>query len=340
MNPLADHRPSSPQAVLSLRGLRLSLTLAGRQHELIKGVDLDLHAGEVLGLVGESGCGKTLTGNALLGLLPSPQARIYSQQFLLNSEHDLATADEKRWRELRGRHLAMIFQEPQTALDPVFTIGQQMRRVIRRHQPVDKRRANEIALASLADCGLADGQRILDAYPHQLSGGMRQRVMIATALSCRPEVLIADEPTSALDISSRDQVLALLRHAAVKHRTAVLLISHDLAAVARICDRVIVMYAGSVLESGPTAAIFSQTQHPYTAALLQATPRISRSQPPEVKPIAGQVQPLHLQAVGCAYSARCPRATDLCSQHQPGLQAGHSSEHAVACHHPLAGNAS
>ncbi len=344
MSPLANQTKSSPQTVLSLRGLRLSLTLAGQKHELIKGIDLDLQAGEVVGLVGESGCGKTLTGNALLGLLPSPKFRMQSQEFLLNGKHDLATADEKRWRQLRGRHLAMIFQEPQSALDPVFTIGQQMRRVIRRHKPVDRQRANEIALASLAECGLADGQRVLSAYPHQLSGGMRQRVMIAMALSCKPEVLIADEPTSALDISSRDQVLALLRRAALNHGTAVLLISHDLAAVARICDRALVMYAGRVLESGPTAVLFSQPRHPYSAALLQATPRISThigsQQPAIVRPIGGQVQALHLATAGCAYTARCQRATELCSQQIPGLQAGNLHAHAVACHHPLTGDVS
>lgn len=331
---------SSLAAVLSLRQLRLTLPRAGQRYELIKGIDLDLHAGEVLGLVGESGCGKSLIGNALLGLLPSPQASMQSQKFLLNGEHDLTTADEKRWRKLRGRHLAMIFQEPHSALDPVFTIGQQMLRVIRRHLSLDRRRAMDVAVASLVDCGLADSQRILQAYPHQLSGGMRQRVMIAMALSCKPEALIADEPTSALDITSRDQVLALLRHAAVHHGTAILLISHDLAAVARICDRALVMYAGRVLESGPAAVLLGQPLHPYTAALLQATPRISTHissrQPPTVKPIAGRVQALHLAVPGCAFAARCQRATELCSQQSPSLQAGNQSEHRVACHHPLA----
>jgi len=339
----ASQTHSSPQAVLSLRQLRLSLAQAGQQFELIKGIDLDLHAGEVVGLVGESGCGKSLTGNALLGMLPSPQARMQCQEFLLNGEQDLAKADEKRWRQLRGRHLAMIFQEPHAALDPVFTIGQQMQRVIRRHMSVNRRRSGDLAAASLADCGLADGQRILNAYPHQLSGGMRQRVMIAMALSCKPEVLIADEPTSALDITSRDQILALLRHAAVHHGSAVLLISHDLAAVARICDRVLVMYAGRMLESGPAATVLSQPSHPYTAALLQATPRISTRtssrQPPTVKPIPGRLQALHLPASGCAFTARCQRATELCQQ-LPELQPDDRHQHRFACHHPLAGIAS
>ncbi len=327
---------SEKQAVLSLRQLHLSLTQAGQEYELIKGIDLDLHGGEVVGLVGESGCGKSLTGNALLGLLPSAQAHVRSQNFLLNGKDDLRSADEGRWRKLRGRHLAMIFQEPQSALDPVFTIGQQMLRVIQRHSSVDRQRARDVAVASLADCGLVDSQRILQSYPHQLSGGMRQRVLIAMALSCKPEVLIADEPTSALDITSRDQVLALLRHAAVHHGIAILLITHDLAAVARICDRVLVMYAGRVLESGPAVALLNDPLHPYTNALLQATPHVCSSQPPMVKPIAGRVQALHLAVSGCAFTARCPRATDLCIRQSPDLRAGDGNKRHVACHYPLA----
>jgi len=323
--------------VLSVRQLRLFMPVAGQQRELIKGIDLDVQSGEVVGLVGESGSGKTLTGNALLGLLPSPLARMRSQRFVLGNQVDLAGADEKRWRTLRGRHSAMIFQEPQSALDPVFTIGQQMMRVIRRHVTREPQHAAALASASLADCGLADSARVLASYPHQLSGGMRQRVMIALALSCKPEVLIADEPTSALDISSRDQVLGLLRQAADRHGTAILLISHDLSAVARICDRAMVMYSGRIVESGPTSRLLRQPLHPYSAALLQATPRISSSRPILVQAIAGRVEALHATLPGCAFATRCPRATELCRQQLPELRK-HDNEQQVACHHPLPAN--
>ncbi len=337
MNPQPAHNFPAKPTVLSLRQLHLTMPVAGQVRDLIKGIDLDLRAGEMVGLVGESGCGKSLTGNALLGLLPSPLASVHSQVFVLGDKQDLAAADEKAWRKLRGRHLAMIFQEPQTALDPVFTIGQQMVRVIRRHVPGNRQHALDLATASLADCGLGDTARILASYPHQLSGGMRQRAMIAMALSCKPEVLIADEPTSALDISSRDQILTLLRQAADRHNTAILLISHDLAAVARVCDRALVMYSGRVLESGPTARVLNQPQHPYTAALMQATPRISKSRPLAVQPIQGRVEALHLTLPGCAYAARCPRATELCSQRIPELKVSNGNGRAVACHHPLPG---
>lgn len=327
---IRDQQPT----VLSVRQLRLSLPINGQACELIKGIDLDLHAGEIVGLVGESGCGKSLTANALLGLLPSSSARLQAERFVLNDEHELAALDEKHWRRLRGRRLTMIFQDPQSALDPVFTIGQQMLRVVQRHLAVDRREARSIASTSLVECGLNDSNRILGSYPHQLSGGMRQRVMIAMALSCEPAVLIADEATSALDISSRDQVLTLLQQVADRHGTAILLISHDLAAVARICNRTLVMYAGRIVESGPTERLLNQARHPYTQALLQATPRIGLPRPQPVEAIFGRVHPLHQRLSGCAFAERCSAATDLCRRQLPALQA---DEHGrfLACHHPL-----
>ncbi|MDZ4729386.1 MAG: ABC transporter ATP-binding protein, partial [Xanthomonadales bacterium] len=241
---------------------------------------------------------------------------------------------ENHWSMLRGHQLAMIFQDPQAALDPVFTIGQQMLRVVQRHLAVDRRGARSIASASLAECGLNDGDRILASYPHQLSGGMRQRVMVAMALSCKPAVLIADEATSALDISSRDQVLSLLQQAAKRYGTAILLISHDLAAVARICHRTLVMYAGRIIESGPTERLLSQPRHPYTAALLQATPRIGLPRPQPIEAIPGKLHALHLRLTGCAFAERCSSATDLCRRQLPALKPDEHA-HFQACHHPL-----
>ncbi len=327
---------STQTAVLSVRQLRLSLPVAGRPCELIKGIDLDLHAGEIVGLVGESGCGKSLTANALLGMLPSAAARLQSDRFVLKGEHDLSALDERQWRRLRGRQLAMIFQEPLSALDPVFTIGQQMQRVIQRHWRLAGRKARSIAGDSLAECGLKETDRVLASYPHQLSGGMRQRVIIAMALSCEPAVLIADEVTSALDISSRDQILTLLQQVADRHDTAILLISHDLSAVARICDRTLVMYAGRMVESSPTQHLLSQPRHHYTAALLRATPRISLPRPAPVQAIPGREHALYLNPPGCAFFGRCPAATDLCQQQLPMLRQSDETGHFFACHHPVA----
>jgi peptide/nickel transport system ATP-binding protein len=336
MNLPATATPQEP--ILTLRGLRISVPLVRNRCELVKGVDLDLQAGQVTGLVGESGCGKSITANALLGLLPGPSANMQARQFTLRTgsgDRDLSTLGEPGWRQLRGRQLAMIFQEPQSALDPVFRIGQQMVRVITRHRRVDNPSAREIAVANLEDCGLADTARILASYPHQLSGGMRQRVLIALALACEPRVLIADEATSALDIASREQVLALLRRAASQRGIAILLISHDLAAVARICDQVLVMYAGRVVESGPSVRLLRQPQHPYTAMLLQATARVSAHPPVAVQPVVGRAADLARHFPGCSFAERCNRATETCRQHCPepvshGDQAGYH-----CCFHPL-----
>jgi peptide/nickel transport system ATP-binding protein len=320
-------------AVLSVRQLRLSLEQAGQSIELIKGVDLDLHAGEVLGLVGESGCGKSLTANAIMGLLPAPSTRLHSERFLLNGSQDLRDLKEPQWRKLRGRPLAMIFQEPRSALDPVFTIGQQMRRVVRRHLGKGPGESRRIVSNSLAECGLGDTERILASYPHQLSGGMLQRAMIAMALSCSPQILIADEVTSALDISSRDQVLVLLRQIATRHGMAILMISHDLAAVARISDRVMVMYSGRIVESGLTAKLLRRPSHPYAAGLLAATPRLNSSA--RVQPIAGRVHALHEALPGCAFAPRCAAASTICTVERPVLRGVESPEHLLACHHPV-----
>jgi oligopeptide/dipeptide ABC transporter ATP-binding protein len=210
--------------------------------------------------------------------------------------------------------------------------------VIRRHLKTDRKETLRIAEDTLVDCGLTDTRRILGSYPHEISGGMRQRVMIAMALSCQPKVIIADEPTSALDISSRDQVLALLFQAARKRQTAVLFISHDLAAVARICDRIMVMYSGRVVESGETVQVLGQPRHPYTAALLAATPKISTGRPVPVRPIPGSASPQLSLPAACSFSGRCGFASELCSKQLPELKSHGEPVRTVACHHPLAGD--
>lgn len=334
-----QHTAAGDRPVLSVRQLNLSLVRGKQFHTVLEGINLDIHPGEIVGLVGESGSGKSLTANALMGLLPAHGARLDAKTFVLGEEQDLSSLDEKRWRSMRGRDLAMIFQEPQLALDPVFTVGQQLLGVIRRHLKVHRKEALRIATDTLVDCGLTDTSRILGSYPHEISGGMRQRVMIAMALSCQPKLLIADEPTSALDISSRDQVLALLFQAARKRNTAVLFISHDLAAVARICDRTLVMYSGRVVESGDTVQLLGQPRHPYTAALLAATPRINAEGPVPVRPIPGTVNPGLSLPSACSFANRCSFASEVCRTQLPVLQSQDDYRGKVACHHPLAGSA-
>ena len=336
--PAAAIEQNTSNPVLSVRNLVLSQpssTPGQDRIALIKGIDLDLFAGEILGLVGESGCGKSLTAKALLGMLPAENVQLECDHFVYSGDQDLSRLNEKQWRSLRGGHLAMVFQEPQSALDPVFTVGQQLQRVIQRHLNLDRLASRNLASKTLEECGLADPERVLASYPHQLSGGMQQRVTIAMALACQANVLLVDEPTSALDMSSRDQVLGLLQNAARQRNTAVMMISHDLAAVARICDRLLVMYAGRLIETGPAEQVLAQPSHPYTAALIAATPHLSDPPIRLVRPIAGQVSRLDQQGEACAFANRCSRASEICKLDQPQWSATQHSNGQVACHHAL-----
>ena len=325
--------------LLSVKELSVSFTPEDRPVAVVDQVSFELAAGEMVGLVGESGCGKSVTGAALLGLAPGPGVRVEAGQLLLG-EHDLAALDEAGWRRIRGSSISMIFQEPLTALDPVFTIGSQLIEVIRRHQKINRLDAREAAANLLHAVGFADGERILHSYPHELSGGMRQRVMIAMAMSCRPRVLIADEPTTALDVTTQAQILRLIRELARETGTAVLLITHDLGVVAQTCDRALIMYCGRIVEEGPVDLLFSQPRHPYTAGLLAALPRITAGPVQQVVSIPGSVPPLTRLPTGCRFNNRCVHASQRCSGQVPQLllmdeDAGASRAHRCACHHPL-----
>lgn len=329
--------------VLSVHELSVSLVLNNRRVVVVDQVSFELAAGEIVGLVGESGCGKSMTGAALLGLVPSPAGQIKAGQLLL-ADHDLGVLDEAGWRRIRGASISMIFQEPLTALDPVFTIGSQLLEVIRRHQNSNRQDARRTAADMLHTVGFADGDRILRSYPHELSGGMRQRVMIAMAMSCRPRVLIADEPTSALDVTTQAQILQQIRELARHTGTAVLLITHDLGVVAQVCDRALVMYCGRIVEAGPVEALFSMPRHPYTAGLLAALPRLTKGPAPPVQSIPGSVPRLTQPPAGCRFNDRCARARQLCHEQVPPMQADMTTSpaggqthdrHQFACHHPL-----
>jgi len=255
--------------VLSVRDLSVTLFDGPDGRTVVDGISFDLFAGEVLGLVGESGCGKSKTAEAIMGLLPRRLGLVRAQRLQLGNA-DLLTLPESVLRHLRGRRMSMVFQEPLTALDPVFDVGSQLVAVIRRHRRLGRKQAHEVAIELLVRIGFADPEFILQRYPHQLSGGMRQRIMVAMAMACRPQMLIADEPTTALDVTTQAQVLAELTELAAETGTATLLITHDLGIVAQYCQRALVMQRGRIVENAAVGRLFAAPEHPYTATLLAA----------------------------------------------------------------------
>jgi oligopeptide/dipeptide ABC transporter ATP-binding protein len=299
-------------------------------------LNLSLHGGEILGLVGESGCGKSITAAALMGLVPSPAGIVKADQIMLGDKN-LAQLDEAGLRRVRGSEISMVFQEPLTALDPVFSVGSQLSTVIRRHRKESRRQAQRSSVEMLERVGMADAHRIMQNYPHQLSGGMRQRVMIAMAMACRPRVLIADEPTTALDVTTQAQVLEQLSELGQSFGTAILLITHDLGVVAQACDRALIMYCGRIVEEAPVEALFTAPTHPYTAGLMAAVPRISSAGVHRVRAIPGLVPHPAALPDGCHFADRCARADPQCRTLAPEMQAadGQKSIHLHACHHPL-----
>jgi len=322
------------EAVLALRGLRVSFDLPRGRFNAVDGVDLELFAGETLCVVGESGCGKSVTALSVLRLLPEPPARIESGEILYRGR-DLLRLPGEELRAIRGNRIAMIFQEPMTSLNPVFRIEDQIGEVLEVHTDLDsgQRRARVEELLDLV--GIPDpGQRMRD-YPHQLSGGMRQRVMIAMALACNPDVLIADEPTTALDVTIQAQILELIGSLEQRFRMAVLLITHDLGVVAQSAARVAVLYAGRVVEHGGVEEVFRAPLHPYTQGLLRAMPGGAAARHERLHVIEGVVPDLADRPSGCAFRTRCGFASARCEAHDPKLETL-SPGRRVACHHPLA----
>ena len=296
-------------------------------------ISFDVNANETVGLVGESGCGKTVTGLSILGLIPSPPGRIVSGSIQFMGR-ELVGLPETEMRRIRGHDISMIFQEPMTALNPVFTIGNQMTDVLMRHRKLTRRQARDAAIEMLAKVGLPVPARRVNEYPHQLSGGMRQRVMIAMALSCDPQLLIADEPTTALDVTTQAQVLEQIAKLQDEFHMAVVLITHDLGVVAETCRRAIVMYCGRIVENAAIENLFANPRHPYAKGLLESIPRIRGDRLTELPIIPGRVPDLlHLPA-GCRFADRCPRADAICGEQIPLLVPGGTGEDLVACHHP------
>lgn len=306
------------QPILQLRGLRTEFRIGGTWHAAVRDVTLDVRRNETLAVVGESGSGKSVTALSIMRLLPETGARHGGGQVLLEGR-DLAALPEKEMALLRGNDLAMIFQEPMTSLNPTMTVGDQIAEAIRQHRRISWQEARVLALQALEEVKIPAAAERFDAYPHQFSGGMRQRVMIAMALACKPKVLLADEPTTALDVTIQAQILGLLADLKEARGMAVVFIMHNLGVVAQIADRVAVMYAGQVVETADVREIFIRPMHPYTEALLRAMPRVDRDTE-SLQPIPGAVPAITAMPTGCAYASRCPLRQPRCEATQPELE--------------------
>ncbi len=298
---------------------QLSVSFAADKSRVraVQEVSFSIHAGQTVGVVGESGCGKSVTALSLMGLLPPQAARIDGGE-ILSAGQDLLRLNKARMADLRGNQLAMIFQEPMTALNPVLTVGEQLCEPLIRHRGEPPKAAWRHATQRLTDVGLARADSLMASYPHQLSGGMLQRVMIAMALSCRPKLLIADEPTTALDVTVQAQILRLLRDRARASQMAMMLITHDLGVIAQMAEQVVVMYAGRIVEQGATAEVLRHPQHPYTRGLIASRP-VPGERRRRLYSIPGQVPDLAALPAGCAFAGRCERATARCREAIPPL---------------------
>jgi peptide/nickel transport system ATP-binding protein/oligopeptide transport system ATP-binding protein len=320
-------------ALLEIEDLRVEFDTRHGRVTALDRVSLRVEAGETLGIVGESGCGKSITALAVMGLVPMPPGRIAGGEIRLEGEN-LVGAPERRLRRMRGAEAAMIFQEPMTSLNPVFTAGDQIAEAIMLHQDKPYDAAFRDAVALLDRVGIPEPEARAKSYPHQLSGGMRQRVMIAMAVSCRPKLLIADEPTTALDVTVQAQIFDLLNDIQQEFGTAIILITHDMGAIAEMADRVAVMYAGRVVEQGGADDILDDPLHPYSAGLIACIPALGKGddpgRPPPLAEIPGVVPPLHLIGAGCAFKDRCARRFPRCDAERPALL--ERGARAVACH--------
>jgi len=294
----------------------------------VDGVNFSVDAGKTMGIVGESGCGKSITAMSILRLIPDPPGKIVDGEVIFNEE-DLTKVSDKRIREIRGNDISMIFQEPMTSLNPVFTVGYQIEEVLMLHQKLEEKEAREKAIEMIRLVGIPNPDRIVDEYPHQLSGGMRQRIMIAMALACQPRLLIADEPTTALDVTIQAQILELMNDLKNRLNTSIMLITHDLGVIAEMADHVIVMYSGKVVEDAPIGELFKNPRHPYTVGLMNSIPSLVK-EGQRLDTIPGRVpNPLYLPK-GCYFHPRCKYAVEECRHVQPELR-NIGPGHKVAC---------
>ncbi|HVX77437.1 MAG TPA: ABC transporter ATP-binding protein [Bradyrhizobium sp.] len=316
-------------ALLEIRDLKVDLFTRRGVLRAIDGFSFTVDHGETLGLVGESGCGKSMTSLAIMGLLPVPPAKVTGGAILLEGR-DLTKLSDTKMQAVRGREIGIIFQDPMSSLNPVYTVGYQLAEVIRRHFKVDRRAAEKRALELLDRVRIPDARRRLDAYPHELSGGMNQRVVIAMAIACEPKVLIADEPTTALDVTIQAQITELLKEIQKESRMGMIFITHDLGVIADVADRVTVMYAGKKAEEAPVDALFDDPCHPYTRGLIGATPKPGDERRHRLVEIPGAVPGLSDRPKGCAFANRCPQVFARCHIEEPAL-IGQGSGREAAC---------
>ena len=320
--------------LIQVKNLQISFKYDGVMTPVIRGVSFDIKRGETLGMVGESGSGKSVTSREIMRLIATPPARIDSGEILFEGR-DIRKMSDDELRSIRGNRISMIFQEPMTSLNPVYTCGDQIMEVIRLHKGVSKKEARQMAIEMLREVGVQSPETRVDCYPHELSGGMRQRVMIAMALSCSPTLLISDEPTTALDPTIQAQILQLIKDMKKKLNMSVLFITHDLGVVAQNCDRVVVMYAGKIVEVAEVCELFDHPAHPYTQGLIMSIPKMS-SDVEELYSIDGSIPSFGSLPGGCTFGPRCPYFTEECTKSEPVLK-DIGGGHLCACHRRSSG---
>ena len=328
------------EKILEIKDLHVSFNTYAGEVKAVRGVSFDIHKGEAVAIVGESGCGKSVTAQSIMQLLPPDTAKYKKGEINLRGEN-LLKKSEKEMQRIRGNRIGMIFQDPMTSLNPTAKIGHQIAEGLMKHQKLSKSAALKKAEEMLSLVAMTEPHKRLNQYPHELSGGMRQRAMIAIALACQPEILIADEPTTALDVTIQAQILELMKDLQKKLDTSIMLITHDLGVVAGMCSRVIVMYAGKIVESGTIDQIFYNAKHPYTKGLLNSVPRLNMTKSEPLHPILGTPPDLFSPPEGCPFYARCKYALKVCEKHDPELK-DMGDNNCVACwlHHPMAPKAS
>jgi oligopeptide transport system ATP-binding protein len=321
--------------LLDIKNLEVSFDTYAGEVKAVRNVSFHLYEGETLAIVGESGCGKSVTAKSIMRLNPEPPARFKNGQILFNGE-DIIKKKEREMRIIRGKKIGMIFQDPMTSLNPTMTVGKQIIEGLRKHQKISRKEAKDVAIEMLRMVQIPNPEQRFYEYPHQFSGGMRQRAMIAVALVCKPQLLIADEPTTALDVTIQAQILDLMNELKEEMGTSIILITHDLGVVAQMADRIVVMYGGKVVETGPTREIFYNSRHPYTWGLMQSVPRVDISKDTDrLASIEGTPPDLLVPPVGCPFADRCEYAMRICREKMP-VQFDIADEHQAACwlNHP------
>lgn len=322
--------------ILEVKDLHVSFHTYAGEVKAVRGVNFHVNRGEAVAIVGESGCGKSVTAQSLMKLIPMPPGEIKSGQIIFNGQ-DIVKKSNKEMESIRGKEIGMIFQDPMTSLNPTMTVGNQIMEGLIKHQKMAKSAARQRAIELLEIVGIPQPEKRITQYPHEFSGGMRQRAMIAIALACSPKLLIADEPTTALDVTIQAQILELMKDLQKKMGTSIIMITHDLGVVAEMCERVIVMYAGKVIETGTVDEVFYNPQHPYTKGLLRSVPRLDLNRDEPLTPIFGTPPDLLRPPAGCGFTARCDSAMRICQEVDPELKELSKTQH-CACwlQHPLA----